>query len=157
MRRCFSLIAIIFVLATAASAQTYRKTKIIDPKGKEVPVEISFSQEKQMLSVEAAGKMIEEVPYATIGNLSYERAARRRVKEGAVVMIASLGVGAVVMLTKSKNHWFYVDHQPPNEKSETLTLKLDKGEYESVLKTAADQTGKQVEMLSPAKDDSKKK
>lgn len=70
-------------------------------------------------------------------------------------MIASLGAGAIVMLTKSKNHWFYVDYKDADGKPQDLTLKLDKNEYEMVLKTAKEMSGKEVEITTPKKDEKK--
>ena len=38
-------------------------------------------------------------------------------------MIASLGAGGVVMLTKSKSHWFYVDyHEGEGKDAKSLTV-----------------------------------
>ena len=150
MYRCFA-IAILLIAATGVGqAQTFSKTKMVDAKGKEVPVTLEFA--KTGLAVKALKTSIAEVPYASITKLAYEKASRHRVKEGAVVMIASLGVGEIVMLTKSKNHWLYVDYKDADGKPKDLTLKLDKGEYESVLKTAKELSGKDVEVIAAKKD-----
>jgi len=155
MHRCFA-IAILLIAATGVGqAQTFSKTKMIDAKGKEVPVTLEF--DKTGLAVKALKASIADVPYDSINKLSYEMASRRRVKEGAVVMIASLGVGGIVMLTKSKNHWFYVDYKDADGKPKDLTLKLDKSEYERALKTAKELSGKDVEIIAPKKDDKKDK
>jgi hypothetical protein len=46
-------------------------------------------------------------------------------------MVASLGAGAIVMLTKSKTHWLYIDfHEQSNAKS--VVLRMDKNEYKEV-------------------------
>ena len=68
-----------------------------------------------------------------------------------------LGVGGIVMLTKSKSHWFYVDFKDQDGKAGNLTLKLDKTEYEKVLAAAKKQTGKDVETLTPRKGDPAKR
>ena len=52
------------------------------------------------------------------------------------------------MLTKSKNHWLYVDYKDTDGKPKDLKLKLDKSEYRQVLETAAQQTEKHVETLA---------
>jgi len=61
----------------------------------------------------------------------------------------------MLLLTKSKNHWFYVDYQDADGKAKDLTLKLDKSEYERVLKTAKEMSGKEVEITTPKKDEQK--
>lgn len=152
-----ALSLILSCLIAAASGETFKKTKMVDGKGKEVPVELDFDRVEKRLTVRTKKTVLAEAPYDTIDTLQYELSARRRVKEGAVVMIASLGVGAVVMLTKSKNHWLYVNQKPGGAKATTLTLKLDKSEFEKVMKVAAAETGKTVEKLQPEKSGGAKK
>jgi hypothetical protein len=143
------VITILMLITTGVSqAQTFRKTRMIDGRGKEVTVELGFDGQSQLLTVKALTAPIAEVPYSSITKLSYERAARHRVKEGAIVMLASFGAGGVVMLTKSKTHWLYVDYTEADGKTNDLTLKLDKTEYEQVLIAAKEQTGKQVETVA---------
>ena len=62
-------------------------------------------------------------------------------------MIASLGAGAIVMLTKSKSHWFTIEYHEENA-PKTLVLRLDKSEYKQVLKVATTSTGKDVANLN---------
>jgi hypothetical protein len=67
------------------------------------------------------------------------------VTQGAVVMVASLGAGAIVMLTKSKSHWLYVDfHEQAAAKS--VVLRMDKGQYKAILEAVKTHTGKEVEL-----------
>ena len=47
------------------------------------------------------------------------------------------------MMTKSKNHWFYVDYWQPDGVEKNLTLKLDKKEYDKVLKSAKEPSGRE--------------
>jgi hypothetical protein len=48
------------------------------------------------------------VPYDQIDKFSYEYTKKHPITQGAMVMVASLGAGAIVMLTKSKSHWLYI-------------------------------------------------
>lgn len=153
MKRYFAIAMLLIAATGAGQAQTFNKTKMIDAKGKEVSVTLAF--DKTALAVKTLKTPIADVPYASISKLSYEQASRHRVKEGAVVMIASLGIGGIVMLTKSKNHWLYVDYKDADGKPKDLTLKLDKSEYETVLKTAKEMSGKDVEIITPKKGEKK--
>lgn len=65
-------------------------------------------------------------------------------------MVASLGAGAVVMLTKSKSHYLEVDYRE-NAVPSSLVLRLEKKEYKEVLRTARSQTGKEIEFQKDAK------
>jgi hypothetical protein len=56
-------------------------------------------------------------------------------------MVASLGAGAIVMLTKSKSHWLYIDfHEQSNPK--TVVLRMDKKEYNNIFGAIKTHTGK---------------
>jgi hypothetical protein len=159
MKMAVTLVAAIALVADIGHAQTFHKTKIFNGKGKEVLVDLCFDQQSKLLTVKPQKSTIADVPYGAIDKLSYEQAAHRRIMDGGVAGIgcvdtpagfltcpASLGVGAVLMLTKGKNRWFYVDYQQDGA-PKRLTLKLDKSEYKQVLKTAREQTGKDVEIL----------
>jgi len=100
--------------------------------------------------VRVADRSLAEIAYGSVVRLSYDYSKHHRIKQGAVVMIASLGAGGVVMLTKSKDHWFTVDYRD-GEVPKSIVLKLDKKEYKEVLRTARDQTGKEIEFLKDAK------
>ena len=52
----------------------------------------------------------------TLDKLSYEYTKKHRITTGALVMIFSLGAGAVVMLTKSKSNWLYIDYHEQDAK-----------------------------------------
>ena len=70
-------------------------------------------------------------------------------------MVASLGAGAIVRLTKSKSHWLYIDyHEQSVPKS--VVLRMDKNDYKKILEAVKTHTGKEVEMPGDAKDKSKK-
>jgi hypothetical protein len=56
-----------------------------------------------------------------------------------------MGAGAIVMLTKSKSHWLYVDfHEQSTAK--TVALRMDKSQYKSILEAVKTHTGKEVEL-----------
>jgi len=151
MNQTFVVATVLVLAIGVGQAQSFRKTRMVDGRGRELPVELIFDKERQILTVKGLSASIAEVPYASIGTLSYEQASRRRVKEGAIVMLASFGAGGVVMLTKSKNHWLYIDYKDANDKTNNVTLKLDKSEYRLILNAAEEQTGKQVETLAAQK------
>ena len=65
-------------------------------------------------------------------------------------MVASLGAGAIVMLTKSKSHWLYIDFHEQNA-AKSFVLRLDKNEYKNILDAVKSHTGKDVEMLQDEK------
>ncbi len=65
-------------------------------------------------------------------------------------MVASLGAGAIVMLTKSKSHWLYIDFHEQNA-PKTLVLRMDKKEYKNIFEAVKAHTGKEVQFLGEDK------
>lgn len=157
MKQTLVFVTLIVVTAVFGDAQTFRKVKMIDAKDKEVEVQLTFDTDSRRLTAKPAKEPAVEVPYGNIDKLSYERSKHHRVKQGAILMVASLGAGAVVMMTSSKKHWFYVDYTDAGGAAQELILKLEKGDYKKILQAAMDQTGKVVETVVAPKDSKRPK
>jgi hypothetical protein len=143
--------------APAAAANTskpgadaaFRGVKVTDAKGKQTDAQLIFSDSGSKLLVRVADRDFMAVPYDKLDKFSYEYTKKHRVTQGAIVMVASLGAGAIVMLTKSKSHWLYVDfHDQDVPKS--MVLRMDKNEYKSIMEAVKTHTGKEVEFLPEA-------
>ena len=154
MKRIIAMFAFLAISMShtvqAADTVLYKKSKIVDVKQKETKADLIFNRETDSVVVEVADKVIYEIPYKAIDKVAYDFSKKRRVKEGALVRIASLGAGAVVMLTKSKKHWLYIDYKEEDVPKE-FVLRLDKKEYNNVLLTAQEEIGKEIENFSMAK------
>jgi len=152
MKKLGLLTLVVAVLALPVQAEdvVYRKSKVADAKGKQVDADLVFKDSAKLLSVQVADRPLAQVPYSAIDKLTYDYAKKHRIAQGAIVMVASLGAGAVVMLTKSKSHWFTVDYHEDNV-PKAIVLRLDKKEYQKVLVTAKSQTGKEITYLKDAK------
>ena len=123
---------------------SFHKSKLADVKGKQANIDLIFSDPKESIIVNvAAGHTIASIPYAATDKLSYEYSKHHRIKQGAIVMVASLGAGAIVMLTSSKSHWLTIEYHEENA-PKTLVLRMDKSEYQKILKTAKTATGKDI-------------
>jgi hypothetical protein len=147
-RVAISVIALIALTGTSfASGIAFRKAQILDSRGRGQIASLVFDEQQKAILVEIADHPWATIPYATVDKLGYEYSKRHRIREGAVIMIASLGAGAVVMLTKSKSHWLYIDYKEQGTPKSVL-LRLDKKEYKHVLTAAENQTGKRVEYLN---------
>jgi len=135
---------------------TFRGVKIADAKGKQPDALLIFSDSNKKLSVRVADQDFVAIPYDQIDKVSYEYTKKHRVTQGAIVMVASLGAGAVVMLTKSKSHWLYIDfHEQAASKS--TVLRMDKNQYKSIIDAVKTHTGKEVAMLKEGEKKSKEK
>ena len=131
------------------------KVKLADAKGKQAEARLIFSDDNKNLAVRVADRDVVTVPYDQLDKVSYEYTKKHRITQGAVVMIASLGAGAIVMLTKSKSHWLYIDYHEQNA-PKSVVLRMDKNDYKKIFEAVKTHTGKEVQFLGDGKDKSKK-
>lgn len=125
------------------SEVTFGNVKLADPKGKLADARLVFSDSTKSLVIRMADHDIASIPYANIDKLSYEYTKKHRITSGAIVMVFSLGAGAIVMLTKSKSNWFYIDYHDTSSK-ELIVLRLEKKDLQTIFQAAKDHTGKEV-------------
>ena len=156
MRKIIGALLASLVLGNLSFAEeTAFNVKLADAKGKQAEARLIFSDQNKNVTVQVADRDFVTVPYDQLDRFSYEYTKKHRITEGAVVMVASLGAGAIVMLTKSKSHWLYIDyHEQSVPKS--VVLRMDKNDYKKILEAVKTHTGKEVEMPGDAKDKSKK-
>jgi hypothetical protein len=122
---------------------SFGDVKLADAKGKQADAKLIFSDSTKSLVVRVADHDLASIPYENLDKLSYEYTKKHRITTGAVVMIFSLGVGAVVMLTKSKSNWLYIDFHEQDAKK-TVVLKLEKKDLQKIFAAAKTHTGKEV-------------
>jgi len=133
MKRITSALLVILVAINLSLAEetSFRGVKLADAKGKQADASLIFSDNNKDVIVRVADRDFVTIPYDQIDKFSYEYTKKHRVTQGAIVMVASLGAGAIVMLTKSKSHWLYVDFHEQNA-PKTVVLRMDKKEYKNI-------------------------
>ena len=146
----FVLSALFLSGVTLGEDAMFNKVKVADPTGKQVDAHLVFSDANKNVVVRVGDRDFITVPYDQVDKFSYEYTKKHRITQGAIVMVASLGAGAIVMLTKSKSHWLYIDfHEQSAAKS--VVLRMDKNEYKKILDAVKTHTGKDVQMLRDEK------
>lgn len=146
----FLLVVLMAINLSLAEETAFRGVKLADAKGKQADASLIFSDNNKNIVVRVSDHDLATVPYDQIDKFSYEYTKKHRITQGAIVMIASLGVGAIVMLTKSKSHWLYIDfHEQSVPK--TIVLRMDKKEYKSIFEAVKSHTGKEVQFLGEDK------
>src|ERR1039457_3375824 len=151
MKRIVSaLLVTLAIFGQSFAEQTaFRGVKVADAKGKQADASLIFSGNNKTIIVRVADRDFVTVPYDQLDKVSYEYTKKHRITQGAIVMVASLGAGAVVMMTKSKNHWLYIDYHEQNA-PKTLGLRMDKHEYKNIIAAVTTDTGKEVQFLGDA-------
>jgi hypothetical protein len=156
MKKTISTLLVLTVLSALSFGEetAFNGVKLADAKGKQAEARLIFSDNNKNLVVQVADRNTVTIPYEQLDKFSYEYTKKHRITQGAIVMVASLGAGAIVMLTKSKSHWLYIDfHEQSAPK--TLVLRMDKNEYKKIFDAVKVHTGKEVEFLGDAKRKSK--
>jgi hypothetical protein len=162
VKRIVSVSLLIFLLVNLSLADetAFRRVKVADAKGKQADASLIFSDNNKNIVIRVADRDFVTVPYDQIDKFSYEYTKKHRITQGAIVMVASLGAGAIVMLTKSKSHWLYIDFHEQNV-PKSVVLRMDKNEYKAIFDAVKTHTGKEVQFLGDAgkkeKDKDKKK
>lgn len=148
MRRLGSLVVVSLLVVSSlcmGEETTFSGCKLVDAKGKQVEARLIFSDTSKDVIIRVSDRDLITIPYGNIDKLSYEYTKKHRITQGAIVMVASLGAGAVVMLTKSKSHWLYIDYHD-HDAARTAVLRMDKTEYKKILESARIHTGREVTM-----------
>ena len=156
MKKVTTLIAIILLSLNSlgfAEDTSFNKCKLADAKGKQADAQLLLSDTDKNLVIRVSDRELVTIPYENLDKFSYDYTKKHRITQGAIVMIASLGAGAIVMLTKSKSHWLYIDYHEQNT-PKSVVLRLDKSDYQKVIASIKAHTGKDVQMLG---DDGKAK
>jgi hypothetical protein len=137
-------------VASAADAVAFHDTRIVDKKQRQIHADLIFNPDSRLMILRVADSNYAQVPYDAIDKFSYEFSKKHRITEGALVMVAWVPAGLVVMATKSKSHWLYVEYKQDGVSKE-LVVRLHKHEYKKVLETAQRETGKNVENIQEAR------
>ena len=152
MKTIVSIVASFLLLMNSlgvAEETAFNGCKLADAKGKEVDAKLVLSDNNKNVVVRVSDRDVVVIPYDNVDKFSYEYTKKHRITQGAIIMVASLGVGAVVMLTKSKSHWLYIDYHEQNA-PKTVVVRMDKKEFQKIFDAIKTHTGKQVEFLGDA-------
>jgi CxxC motif-containing protein (DUF1111 family) len=83
------------------------------------------------------------IPAATVTEISYGQDVHRRIGTAVAVGVFTLGVGALIALSKSKKHFVGLTWADGDKKG-GLAIQCDKNEYRGILEGLEDITGKKA-------------
>jgi hypothetical protein len=151
MKKPISVLLMTFVAFSLSFAQqtAFQDVKVADAKGKQADATLILSDSDKTMVVRVADRDFVTIPYDQVDKFSYEYTKKHRVTQGAIVMVASIGAGAVVMLTKSKSHWLYIEYHQ-QDVPKTVVLRMDKKDYKKILEAVKTHTGKEVQYAGDA-------
>jgi len=141
-------VTLIVVTLGVAEDTSFSRIDVPDAKGRQIKAVLTFSDAHQSVEVQPVKGPLVSIPYAEIYKFAYEYTKKHRVNEESIFS-AAIGVGAVVMLTKSKSHWLEIDYRE-GDVPRTFVLRMDKHEYIRILDAVKAHTGKDAEVLGNA-------
>jgi hypothetical protein len=145
-------LTMLFVFQTLGRAEdaSFDNCRLADAKGTQAKAALIFSDSTSDIAIRAEGQDSVSIPYANLDKVSYEYTKKHRITSGALLLaFTPFGAGGLLMLTKSKSHWLYVDFHDQNGK-ETVVLKLDKKNFTRIFDAFKSHTGMAVVMLGDA-------
>lgn len=128
---------------------SFSTVRMPDSRGKQIKATLTFSDNDKAIEVRSTNGASVRIPYKKIDKCSYEFTKKRRVSEETIALAATTGVGAAVLLTKSKCHWLEIDYFD-RQRRKALLLRMDKHDYIHVLDALKAHTGIDAEVLGNA-------
>jgi hypothetical protein len=144
---------LLLIVCAAASGwaddNTFHRIEVPDAKGRQIKAQLTFDDGKKAVEVQPIKGDTVSIPYGEIDKCSYEYTQHHRINEGTIAT-APVGVGAVLMFTKSKSHWLEIDYHNDGG-NRAFVLRMDKHEYIQILDALKAHTGIDAEILGNAR------
>src|ERR1700733_8518158 len=93
------LLVALIASATAFADDASFNVKIADAKGTQSNAMLVLADSNKNVVIRVADQPLATIPYDQIDKFSYEYTKKHRITQGAIVMVASIGIGAIVMAT----------------------------------------------------------
>jgi hypothetical protein len=150
VRKAPSLLLLLLVISLSAFAEetSFDRIRVPDSKGHSVKAVLTLSDQRQAVEIKPARGNTISIPYSAVDKFVYEYTRKHRVNEDTIAT-AAIGVGAVAMLTRSRNHWLEIDYHQ-DERPRIYVLRMDKRNYLQILDAVKKHTGKEPEILGNA-------
>lgn len=146
----FAVLVVLLAVHSALAEETsFRRVKIPDLSGRQTKAVLTFSDDHKALELRPSKGDAVNISYSQIDKCSYEFTRKHRVSASTIVLAATTGVGAVVMLTKSRSHWLEVAYHD-QDAPKILVLRMDKHNYVRILEALKSHTGIDAEILGNA-------
>jgi len=144
----FFLPLLLFVARLCVADESFNTVRVPDLNGKQARAVLTFSDDHKAIEIQPVKREPVSIPYANIDKCVYQFTKKHRVSEGSLAT-APIGVGAVLMFTKSKSHWLEIDYHEASA-FKVYVVRMDKRSYLRVLDALKNHTGIDAEVLGNA-------
>jgi CxxC motif-containing protein (DUF1111 family) len=147
MHRFLAALLCLFIPLTAFAAEKDNSYKVTY-EGGSLPnvksgVDVRLSIEPAVVRIAHGKDQLIELPAASITEISYGQDVHRRVGTAIGLAVISLGIGALMMFSKSKKHFVGLTWANGDVKG-GLAMQCDKNEYRGILAALEGITGKKA-------------
>jgi hypothetical protein len=145
-----TLLAFVLLFTTLSLGEeaSFDRVKVPDLKGRQSRAVLTFSDQDKAIEIHPSKRSAVTIPYTEIYKCSYEFTRKHRINEGSVAT-APIGLGLIVMLTRSRNHWLEIDYHD-QELPKVFVVKMDKHDYIHILDALKAHTGIEADVLGNA-------
>ena len=150
MKRIAVLLLIFFAASLGFAEETsFQHIQVPNLKGKQIDAVLTFSDNDKAIEVRPVKGDAVTITYAQIDRFSYQYTKKHRIKQGAVLMVAGVAPGGILMITRSKSHWLEIDYYD-QDVPKSYVVRMDKHDYLHILDEVKKHTGKDAEILGNA-------
>lgn len=147
------LLCILPCVLASGEETVFRHINVPDTKGNLRKAVLTFSDTRKAVEVHVEKQRKHQettvsIPYAQIDKFTYEFTKQHRINDETIAT-APIGLGAALMLTKSKNHWLEIDYHE-KEIPKSYVVRMDKKNYIHILDAVKAHTDKDPEILGNA-------
>lgn len=123
---------------------SFRNCRVADAKGEQTKAALIFSDSSKDVVIQVSGHDWLSIPYTSLDKVSYEYSRKHRITTGAILMaLTPFGAGGLVMLTKAKSNWLYIDFHDKDGNG-TVVLKLQKKDLPGIFDAFKTHAGREV-------------
>jgi len=144
----FAIFVVVIAINLALAEETsFSRVKLPDVSGRQTKAVLTFNDERKLIEVHPAKGDAVGIAYGGVDHCSYQITRKHRISAISIVT-APLGIGLVIMMTRSTNHWLEIHyHEPDNPTPRIFLLRMDKREYLRILDAFKAHTGIDAEVL----------
>jgi hypothetical protein len=128
-----------------AADAVFQRVQMADKKGRQSKAVLTLSDSQKTVDVRPVKGDAVSIPDAQILSAAYSITRKHRVNETSIIL-APIGVGLIMMLTRATNHWLEI-HYTDQDAAKVTVIRMDKHEYLAILNAFHAHTGVDVQVL----------
>jgi hypothetical protein len=147
MKSCIAFLLCLLIPSTVIAADTANSYKVVYDGGSlqnaKAGTDVQLVIDPAQVRILRGKEVLAVIPAATITEISYGQDVHRRVGAAIGLAVVSLGIGALMLLAKSKKHYVGLTWADGDKKG-GFAMQCDKNDYRGELAALEGITGKKA-------------